>query len=170
MDATELRSIQAPLKERYRQDAATALVTLRAQGSLDAAGIACKVETGRALAVAGLHPATGGTGQELCSGDMLLEALVACAGVTLKAVATALEIPLRSGTVTAEGDLDFRGTLGVAKDAPVGFAAIRLAFCIDSDAPREKLDQLLRLSERYCVVYQTIRAGVPVDVHLATAA
>jgi uncharacterized OsmC-like protein len=164
MDAATLRSIQAPIKERYRGDAEAALITLRAQGALDDASIACKVETGRALAVAGLHPATGGSGMELCSGDMLLESLVACAGVTLKAVATALEIPLKSGTVTAEGDLDFRGTLGVAKDAPVGFAAIRLAFVVDCDAPQEKLDQLLKLTERYCVVYQTIRGGVPMNV------
>jgi uncharacterized OsmC-like protein len=167
MDAATLRSIQAPIKERYRGDAQAALITLKAKGTLDDVRIACKVETGRALAVAGLHPATGGSGLELCSGDMLLESLVACAGVTLKAVATALEIPLRSGTVTAEGDLDFRGTLGVAKDAPVGFAAIRLAFVIDSDAPQEKLDQLLKLSERYCVVYQTIRSGVAVDVRMS---
>jgi uncharacterized OsmC-like protein len=164
MDAATLRSIQAPIKERYRGDAEAALITLRARGALDDASIACKVETGRALAVAGLHPATGGSGMELCSGDMLLESLVACAGVTLKAVATALEIPLKSGTVTAEGDLDFRGTLGVAKDAPVGFAAIRLTFVLDSDAPQEKLDQLLKLTERYCVVYQTIRGGVPMNV------
>jgi uncharacterized OsmC-like protein len=164
MDAATLRSIQAPIKERYRGDAEAALITLRARGALDDASIACKVETGRALAVAGLHPATGGSGMELCSGDMLLESLVACAGVTLKAVATALEIPLKSGTVTAEGDLDFRGTLGVAKDAPVGFAAIRLTFVVDSDAPQEKLDQLLKLTERYCVVYQTIRGGVPMNV------
>jgi len=164
MDAATLRSIQAPIKERYRGDAEAARITLRAKGALDDVRIACKVETGRALAVAGLHPATGGSGMELCSGDMLLESLVACAGVTLKAVATALEIPLKSGTVTAEGDLDFRGTLGVAKDAPVGFAAIRLTFVVDSDAPEEKLEQLLKLSERYCVVYQTIRGGVPVNV------
>ncbi len=169
MDAAALRSMQAPIKEQYRHDPGSALVTLRAQGSLDAAGIACKVETGRALAVAGLHPATGGSGLELCSGDMLLEALVACAGVTLKAVATALEIPLRSGTVTAEGDLDFRGTLGVDKETPVGFRAIRLAFVVDSDAPQDKLDQLLRLTERYCVVYQTIRGGVVLDAHLRSA-
>jgi uncharacterized OsmC-like protein len=167
MDAATLRSIQAPIKERYRGDAEAALITLRARGALDDASIACKVETGRALAVAGLHPATGGSGMELCSGDMLLESLVACAGVTLKAVATALEIPLKSGTVTAEGDLDFRGTLGVAKDAPVGFAAIRLTFVVDSDAPQEKLDQLLKLTERYCVVYQTIRGGVPMNVRIS---
>ena len=166
MDAASLRAIQAPLKERYKADAQSAVVTLRARGTLDDASIACKVETGRALAVAGLHPATGGSGLELCSGDMLLEALVACAGVTLKAVATALDIPLKSGSVSAEGDLDFRGTLGVAKDAPVGFAQIRLVFEIATDAPQEKLDQLLKLTERYCVVYQTIRNGSPVDVRM----
>jgi uncharacterized OsmC-like protein len=164
MDAATLRAIQAPIKERYRADAAAARITLRAKGTLDESGIACKVETGRALAVAGLHPATGGSGLELCSGDLLLEALVACAGVTLKAVATALEIPVRSGTISAEGDLDFRGTLGVVKDAPVGFTAIRLTVALDSDAPQEKLDQLIKLTERYCVVYQTLRGGVPVDV------
>ena len=156
MDANALRAMQAPLKERYKSEPKTALITLKAKGTLDSASIACKVETGRALAAAGLHPATGGSGLELCSGDMLLEALVACAGVTLKAVATALEIPLRRGVVKAEGDLDFRGTLGVAKDAPVGFAQIRLRFDVDTDAPQEKLDQLLKLTERYCVVYQTI--------------
>ena len=156
MDATELRSLQAPIKDRYRSDPDAAVITLKAQGSLDDGGIACKVETGRALAVAGLHPASGGSGAELCSGDMLLEALVACAGVTLKAVATALEIPLRKGLVKAEGDLDFRGTLGVDKGAPVGFRAIRLTFEVDADAPQEKLDQLLKLTERYCVVFQTL--------------
>jgi uncharacterized OsmC-like protein len=166
MDATTLRAMQAPIKERYKSDAEAAMITLKARGTLDDANIACKVETGRALAVAGLHPATGGSGLELCSGDMLLEALVACAGVTLKAVATALDIPLKSGTVSAEGDLDFRGTLGVAKDAPVGFANIRLAFDVSTDAPQDKLDQLLKLTERYCVVYQTIRSGPPVDVAL----
>ncbi|TXM60419.1 OsmC family protein [Methylobacterium sp. WL120] len=156
MDATTLRALQAPLKDQYRNTPDDAVITLRAKGSLDDTSIACKVETGRALAVAGLHPATGGSGAELCSGDMLLEALVACAGVTLKAVATALEIPLRAGTVSAEGDLDFRGTLGVDKEAPVGFRAIRLAFSLDTDAPQEKLDQLLKLTERYCVVFQTL--------------
>ncbi len=166
MDAQALRAMQAPIKDRYKADPKAAVVTLKARGTLDDAHIACKVETGRALAVAGLHPATGGSGLELCSGDMLLEALVACAGVTLKAVATALDIPLRSGTVAAEGDLDFRGTLGVAKDAPVGFAAIRLTFAVDTDAPQDKLDQLLKLTERYCVVYQTIRSGPPVEVRL----
>jgi uncharacterized OsmC-like protein len=167
MDAAGLRTLQAPIKERYKADAKSALITLRAKGSIDDSNIACKVETGRALAVAGLHPATGGSGLELCSGDMLLEALVACAGVTLKAVATAIEVPLKSGTVSAEGDLDFRGTLGVAKDAPVGFAQIRLSFEVDTDAPQEKLDQLLKLTERYCVVYQTIKSGPPVDVSLS---
>jgi uncharacterized OsmC-like protein len=167
MDANELRALQAPIKERYRSDPHAAVVTLKAKGSLDDTHVACKIETGRALAVAGLHPATGGSGLELCSGDMLLEALVACAGVTLKAVATALDIPLKSGRVSAEGDLDFRGTLGVAKDAPVSFANIRLRFDLDTDAPQDKLDQLLKLTERYCVVYQTIKAGPPVAVRLA---
>jgi len=164
MDATALRAMQAPLKERYKGDPQSAVITLKARGSLDDTAIACKVETGRALAVAGLHPATGGSGLELCSGDMLLEALVACAGVTLKAVATAIDIPLKSGTVSAEGDLDFRGTLGVAKDAPVGFKQIRLRFEVDTDAPQDKLDQLLKLTERYCVVYQTIKHGPKVSV------
>jgi uncharacterized OsmC-like protein len=167
MDANELRAMQAPIKDRYKSDAKAAFITLKAKGTLDDTNIACKVETGRALAVAGLHPATGGSGMELCSGDMLLEALVACAGVTVKAVATALDIPLKSGKVSAEGDLDFRGTLGVAKDAPVGFAHIRLRFDLDTDAPQDKLDQLLKLTERYCVVYQTIKAGPPVDVKMA---
>ncbi len=167
MDAAGLRAMQAPIKDRYKSDPDAAMITLRARGTLDDTNIACKVETGRALAVAGLHPATGGSGLELCSGDMLLEALVACAGVTLKAVATAIDVPLKSGAVSAEGDLDFRGTLGVAKDAPVGFAQIRLRFDVDTDAPQEKLDQLLKLTERYCVVYQTIKSGPPVEVSLA---
>jgi uncharacterized OsmC-like protein len=169
MDALALRSLQSPLKERYKSDPKAAVITLKARGTLDDVHIACKVETGRALAVAGLHPATGGSGLELCSGDMLLEALVACAGVTLKAVATAIEVPLKSGTVSAEGDLDFRGTLGVAKDAPVGFARIRLRFDIESDAPQEKLDQLLKLTERYCVVYQTLKSGPPLEVAMHRA-
>ncbi|RRI05907.1 OsmC family peroxiredoxin [Mesorhizobium tamadayense] len=156
MDATALKAMQAPLKEAYREDAAKALITLKARGTLDDQSIACKVETGRALAVARLHPATGGSGLELCSGDMLLEALVACAGVTLKAVATALEFKLGSATVEAEGDLDFRGTLGVARDAPVGFREIRLKFDLDTDEPQERIDSLLKLTERYCVVFQTI--------------
>jgi uncharacterized OsmC-like protein len=166
MDATELRAMQAPIKDRYKSDPGAALITLKAKGSLDDQNIACKVETGRALAVAGLHPATGGSGLELCSGDMLLEALVACAGVTLKAVSTALAIPLKSGTVSAEGDLDFRGTLGVDKEAPVGFRQIRLRFDVETDAPQDKLDQLLKLTERYCVVYQTIAKGPPVDIKM----
>ncbi|TGR80854.1 OsmC family peroxiredoxin, partial [Mesorhizobium sp. M2D.F.Ca.ET.223.01.1.1] len=143
MEAAALKAMQAPLKEAYRDDAARALITLRARGTLDDQSIACKVETGRALAVAGLHPATGGSGLELCSGDMLLEALVACAGVTLKAVATALEFKLGNATVEAEGDLDFRGTLGVARDAPVGFREIRLKFDLDTDEPPERIDALL---------------------------
>ena len=164
MDSAGLRALQAPIKDRYKTSPEAAVITLKAKGALDDTNIACKVETGRALAVAGLHPATGGSGLELCSGDMLLEALVACAGVTLKAVATALDIPLKSGTVSAEGDLDFRGTLGVAKEAPVGFAQIRLRFDLDTDATADKLDQLLKLTERYCVVYQTIKSGPPVEI------
>jgi uncharacterized OsmC-like protein len=160
MDSTELRAMQAPIKDRYKSDPKAAYITLKAKGSIESEGISCKVETGRAIAaVAGLHPATGGSGLELCSGDMLLEALVACAGVTLKSVATAIDIPLKAGEVSAEGDLDFRGTLGVDKEAPVGFAEIRLRFDVDTDAPQEKLDQLLKLTERYCVVYQTIKNG-----------
>ena len=159
MDANALREMQAPLKERYRKEPQAAVITLKAKGSLDE-GIACKVETGRAIALAGLHPATGGSGMELCSGDMLLEALVACSGVTLRAVSTALGIDVKSGTVEAEGDLDFRGTLGVDKEAPVGFKSIRLKFHLDTDAPQDKIDQLLKLTERYCVVLQTIRNSV----------
>ena len=164
MDANELRAMQAPIKDRYKNDATAAFITLKAKGTLDDTNIACKVETGRALAVAGLHPATGGSGLELCSGDMLLEALVACAGVTLKSVATAVEIPLKTGNVTAEGDLDFRGTLGVDKEAPVGFAEIRLRFDVDTDAPQDKLDLLLKLTERYCVVYQSLKNGPQMSV------
>jgi uncharacterized OsmC-like protein len=169
MDANALRAMQAPIKDQYKSDPNAAMITLRAKGSLDDQNIACKVETGRAIQMAGLHPKTGGSGMELCSGDMLLEALVACAGVTLKAVSTALEIPLRTANVVAEGDLDFRGTLGVAKDAPVGFAQIRLTFDVETDAPQDKLDQLLKLTERYCVVYQTIKSGPPVEVKLKRA-
>src|SRR2546423_11841576 len=166
MDATALRAMQAPIKERYKGDPGAALLTLKAKGSIDDTHIACKVETGRALAVAGLHPATGGSGLELCSGDMLLEALVACAGVTLKSVATAVDVPLRAGHVVAEGDLDFRGTLGVDKEAPVGLAQIRLRFQVETDAPQDKLDLLLKLTERYCVVYQTIKNGPKVAVSM----
>lgn len=170
MNADELRALQAPLKAKYKENAEAAIITLRAKGALDEAHVACKIETGQALKIAGLHPATGGSGAELCSGDMLLEALVACAGVTLKAVATALEIPLKQGHVTAEGDLDFRGTLGVDKGAPVGFRQIRLEFDVVTDAPQEKLDSLFKLTERYCVVYQTIAKGTPVAVTNSVAA
>jgi uncharacterized OsmC-like protein len=155
MNADELRALQAPLKERYREAPDAALITLRAQARLGE-GVTCKVETGKALVSAGLHPATGGTGLAACSGDMLLEALAACAGVTMNAVATALGIELRDATLLAEGDLDFRGTLGVAKDAPVGFKEIRLGVTLDTDAPQEQIDTLLRLTERYCVVFQTL--------------
>jgi len=162
MDATALRELQAPLKATYREHPEAALVTLKAQGDLAEGAIACKVETGRALIEAGLHPATGGSGLEACSGDMLLEALVACAGVTLKAVATALEFRLRGGQVRVEGDLDFRGTLGVERTAPVGFAAIRLTFDLDTEEPQERIDTLLKLTERYCVVLQTLRRPPPI--------
>lgn len=155
MNAEHLRAIQAPLKDHYRAAPEAALITLRAQGRIGE-GVSCKVETGQALVVAGLHPATGGSGQAACSGDMLLEALVACAGVTLNAVATALGIELRDASLQAEGDLDFRGTLGVDKEVPVGFQNIRLQFTLDTDASEEQLDTLLRLTERYCVVYQTL--------------
>ncbi|MDX6698538.1 MAG: hypothetical protein QOE65_1935 [Solirubrobacteraceae bacterium] len=165
MDRTELRERQAPLKARYEAEPRSAVVTLRAAGSLEA-GVACSVQTGRALAEAGLHPASGGDGTQLCSGDMLLEALVACAGVTLRAVATSLEIPVAGGSVTAEGDLDFRGTLGVDRDAPVGFRAIRLRFDLDSDATEEQLATLLRLTERYCVVLQTLTGGAELSAEL----
>jgi len=163
MNADELRALQAPIKERYKKEPAAAVVTLRAQGRIGE-GIACRVDTGKALVEAGLHPATGGSGMQACSGDMLLEALVACAGVTLKAVATALNIELRDAQVTAEGDLDFRGTLGVAKDAPVGFREIRLRFELDTDAPPEQRRKLIELTERYCVVMQTIRQAPPLRV------
>ena len=164
MNATELRAVQAPLKDSYRADPQAAHITLKARGALDDASVACNVETGRALVQAGLHQATGGDGLSLCSGDMLLQALVACAGVTLKAVATALDVPLRSGTVVAEGDLDFRGTLGVDRDTPVGFEAIRLRFELESDASAEQMEKLQQLTERYCVVYQTLRHPPAVEV------
>lgn len=169
MDAESLRALQAPLKDQYREAPDSALVTLRANGRLGEDGVTCKVETGRALAEAGLHPATGGDGLSLCSGDMLLEALVACAGVTLKAVATALALPITGGTVSAEGDLDFRGTLGVAKDAPVGFRAIRLTFAVEGDLTEEQRATLLKLTERYCVVYQTLRQPAEFTVDLMNA-
>jgi uncharacterized OsmC-like protein len=168
MRSSELRELQAPLKERYRAAPEAALVTLRAQGQLGAEGLTCKVETGRALVEAGLHPATGGDGLSACSGDMLLEALVACAGVTLRAVATALDIELRGGTVSAEGDLDFRGTLGVSREAPVGFRDIRLHFDLDTDAPADKLESLIKLTERYCVVYQTLKTPANLALSVRT--
>ena len=170
MNADALRALQAPLKDRYRAEPEAARVTLKARGELDSASVACKVETGRALAVAGLHPATGGSGLELCSGDMLLEALVACAGVTLKAVATAMGVPIRAGRVLAEGDLDFRGTLGVAKDAAVGFTDIRLVFELDTDAAADQLDALLKLTERYCVVLQTLKRPPATEARIVRGA
>jgi uncharacterized OsmC-like protein len=169
MNADELRALQAPIKERYREQPEDAVITLRANGTLDGSGISCRVETGRALVDAGLHPSTGGTGELACSGDMLLEALVACAGVTLRAVATAIDVAVAGGTVEAEGELDVRGTLGVDRDAPVGFRAIRLRFALESDADDEQLASLLKLTERYCVVLQTIRGGVDVDAVLTAA-
>jgi uncharacterized OsmC-like protein len=168
MKASELRDMQAPLKERYRATPDAAVITLKAHGTLGDDGLTCKVETGRALVEAGLHPATGGNGLSACSGDMLLEALVACAGVTLKAVATALEIELRGGTVSAEGDLDFRGTLGVSKEAPVGFRDIRLTFDLETDAPEDKIQSLVKLTERYCVVFQTLRTPAKLDLTVRT--
>jgi len=167
MRADELRTLQSPLKQRYRETPQAAVITLKAKGELGSESLTCKVETGRALVEAGLHPATGGDGVAACSGDMLLEALVACAGVTLKAVATALEIPIESGTVSAEGDLDFRGTLGVAKDAPVGFRTIRLRFDLKTGASEDQLATLLKLTERYCVVFQTLnhRPELSVEQH-----
>jgi uncharacterized OsmC-like protein len=160
--------LQTPLKERYRAEPEAALVTLRASGRLDGEGLTCNVETGRALVEAGLHPATGGDGLSACSGDMLLEALVACAGVTLRAVATALEIDLRGGTVSAEGDLDFRGTLGISREAPVGFRDIRLRFDLETEAPADKLESLIKLTERYCVVYQSLQAPPKLTLSVQT--
>lgn len=168
MDSAQLRAIQTPIKDRYREEPEAAHVTLRATGTLGDEEVSCSVETGRALVEAGLHPATGGDGFQACSGDMLLQALVACAGVTLRSVATALEIPVE-GDVHAEGDLDFRGTLGVDKEAPVGFTDIRLRFELRSEGPADKLDKLLELTERYCVVYQTLVGGAPVDVSYEAA-
>ena len=167
MDSAELRELQAPLKEKYRNEPNAAVVTLRAHGDLADDAIVCKVETGRALIEAGLHPATGGSGLEACSGDMLLEALVACAGVTLKAVATAIDFRLRGGSISAEGDLDFRGTLGVERSAPVGFRDIRLNFTLDTDEPEDRRQNLLRLTERYCVVLQTLRTPPKLEANLS---
>ena len=163
MKAQELKSLQAPIKQRYRDEPKTASITLRAKGKIGE-GVTCNIQTGKALVEAGLHPATGGTGLSACSGDMLLESLVACAGVTLRAVATALDIPLRDATVQAEGDLDFRGTLAVSKEVPVGFQQIRLRFDLDTDATEEQLASLLRLTERYCVVYQTLTRAPKIDI------
>jgi len=162
MDATELKNLQAPIKEKYRNEPTAAIITLKANGKIGE-GISCKVETGRKLVEAGLHPATGGNGMLACSGDLLLEALVACAGVTVSAVATAIGIEINNGTITAEGDLDFRGTLGVSKEVPVGFMAIRLLFTLDTNASDEQLQSLSKLTERYCVVYQTLLKGVQVE-------
>ncbi len=163
MDAAELKELQTPIKARYRDDPDAAVITLKAQGAIGE-GVTCSVETGRALVEAGLHPATGGTGLHACSGDMLLEALVACAGVTLNAVATALELDVQDARITAEGDLDFKGTLGIEKQAPVGFRDIRLSFDIDGELTDEQLATLMKLTERYCVVYQTLRSSPPIDV------
>jgi Predicted redox protein, regulator of disulfide bond formation len=167
MDSTELRNLQAPLKEKYKSEPDAAIITLKAQGNIGE-GISCKVETGKAIVEAGLHPATGGTGQLACSGDMLLEALVACAGVTLQAVATAIGIEIKSGTVKAEGDLDFKGTLGVSKEVPVGFKTIRLQFDLDSNGDEEQMASLKKLTERYCVVYQTLIKGVGIETTFKT--
>jgi uncharacterized OsmC-like protein len=163
MNAAELKSLQAPIKDRYRQEPKAALITLRAEGKIGE-GVTCNVATGKALVEAGLHPATGGNGLSVCSGDMLLESLVACAGVTLRAVATALEIPLRDATIRAEGDLDFRGTLAVSKEAPVGFQSIRLGFELDANATDEQIATLLKLTERYCVVYQTLSHPPKIEI------
>lgn len=167
MDSAGLRAVQRPLKDAYRQDPQRAVVTLRAEGELGEEDVSCSVATGKALAVAGLHPASGGDGSLACSGDMLLQALVACAGVTLRAVATSLEIPVVGGTVRAEGDLDFRGTMAVSKDAPVGFTSVRLSFDLDTDASDDQVAKLISLTERYCVVYQTLAHPVPVTTSSA---
>ena len=167
MNSEELRNIQTPLKEKYRSDPSAAMITLKAGGKVGE-NISCKIETGRALIEAGLHPATGGSGTLACSGDLLLEALVACAGVTLSAVATSIGVEVRSGTINAEGDLDFRGTLGVSKEVPAGFSKIRLRFDLDCDASGEKLETLLKLTERYCVVYQTLSRGVDTQASIGS--
>lgn len=169
MNADELRAVQGPIKARYKEEPAAALVTLKAEGRVGQGGQTCKVETGRGLVEAGLHPATGGDGLAACSGDMLLDALVACAGVTLGAVATALGVPLKGGRVTAEGDLDFRGTLGVSKEVPVGFKAVRLNFDLDTDADPAQLDTLIKLTERYCVLFQTLKNPPTLDVSRAVS-
>jgi uncharacterized OsmC-like protein len=166
MDAEAIKALQAPLKARYRETPEAAVITLHSEGDVEAGGVACKVDTGRALVVAGLHPASGGDGTLACSGDMLLDALVACAGVTLKAVSTSLGITLKHAVVRAEGDLDFRGTLGVSKDAPVGFRDIRLKFDLETDEPADRIETLIRLTERYCVIYQTLKAPPPLSTTL----
>lgn len=169
MDAATLRQVQAPLKDKYRADPASAVVTLSATGELNSSAVACRVETATAMAEAGLHPASGGDGTQLCSGDMLLQALVACAGVTVRAVATSLELPVRGGSLRAAGDLDFRGTLGVDREAPVGFSSIQVDIELDTDADDEQLATLTKLSERYCVVYQTLRGGPEMSLSLHRA-
>lgn len=169
MDIATFRATQAPLKERYKKNAKDALLTLKARGRADGAAVICNVETGRGLAVAGIHPKAGGSGLELCSGDMLLEALVACAGVSLRAAASVLDIPINSATVSAEGDVDLRGTLGITDGVPVGFTDIRLRFDVDTDAPQEKVDQLLALTDRYCVIFQTIQNSPKTDVQMRVA-
>lgn len=169
MNSTELRDLQAPLKEKYREQPESAIITLKAQGKIGE-GISCKVETGQKIIEAGLHPATGGSGLQACSGDLLLEALVACAGVTMQAVATAIGVEIKNGTVRAEGDLDFKGTLGISKEVPVGFSAIRLEFNLDSNATAEQIASLAKLTERYCVVYQTLVKGVTIKTQLHTSA
>lgn len=165
MNSEQLKHLQAPLKEKYKENPESAIITLKAEGTLGE-GVSCNIETGKKIAAAGLHPATGGSGLELCSGDMLLEALAACAGVTMNAVATAIGIEIKSGRVIAEGDIDFRGTLAVAKDAPVGFKEIRLSFKLDTDASEEQLSSLMKLTERYCVVYQTLKSAPQIKVNL----
>ena len=169
MNSDDLRALQAPLKDKYKVEPEAAVIVLKARGELDSGGVVCRVETGKALVEAGLHPATGGSGELACSGNMLLDALVACAGVTLKAVATAIGFDLKSGTVSAEGDLDFRGTLGVAKDAPVGFQNIRLTFDLNTNEPQERIDQLVKLTERYCVVYQTLAKPAHLSLTVRTS-
>jgi uncharacterized OsmC-like protein len=168
LDSLQFLAVQEPFKNRYREDGAAALLTLKAKGALGDSNIVCKVETGRGVAVTGLHPNTGGTGLDLCSGDLLLEALIGCAGVAMKAAATVLDIPLKSAQVFAEGDVDLRGTLGISEDVPVGFKEIRLRFDVQSDAPKAKLDQLLELTERYCVVYHTLSKSPKVEVSMST--
>ena len=166
MQAEKFRAAQGPLKERYWADAKAALLTLKAKGTVDDSTVTCKVETGRGLALAGIHPKCGGSGLDLCSGDLLLEALVACAGVSLKAAATVLDIPVKSAVVSVEGDVDLRGTLGVAKEVPVGFKAIRLRFDVETDAGQDKLDQLVSVTERYCVIFQTIQHSPKTQVRI----